>query len=524
MPADLIVAARTSGEQGPGWRAARKLLRFAGHCKGFTDLARRAERFRHEHHVALRAAREQDLRRQVRRIDVDGVHDVLEIRTSCDLESVGRSLENCLANDTGAGYHDELKTGVTEFWAIRRSGAVIGVLPVNADTRAVVRCLGARNEPVPVDRRTRDAIRHSVDAAPDARERSLKALRSVLNVLCQTRKIGTGRVRPAGGSGRTFGTRPTAILKWTPLWPMVNIGEALVDNVFREGVSPEIGSVVHCDRAFGYRKRTSIRVGDKRVLTVSGDGRMTLLASAQFIDGGTAVSIYVSCSGNQPVGGVEVVRHALELMDTSPELASRLTNCHDFTVGCLTGDFHDADGSMSSVEEAAVRALGADTWHGWDLETSTREASRAEPPVRRRRRHVRQSSRSSTAGIRWAVSPAQPVRVARHLTGKISHHQPKEKTMPVPFVPIAIPVAAALGAGVLGYIVGRAASESESAAIDYDDLEDEVEESPGGMFGIHSETGEDAGLRWTDMSRADALEILELAPDATCWFSDYRSA
>ena len=87
--------------------------------------------------------------------------------------------------------------------------------------------------------------------------------------------------------------------------------------------------------------------------------------------------------------------------------------------------------------------------------------------------------------------------------------------MPVPFVSIAIPVAAALGAGALGYIVGRAASESASTAIDDDDFDYEGDESPGGVFGNDSETGEDAGTRWTDMSRADALEILELAPDAT---------
>lgn len=87
--------------------------------------------------------------------------------------------------------------------------------------------------------------------------------------------------------------------------------------------------------------------------------------------------------------------------------------------------------------------------------------------------------------------------------------------MPVAILPIAIPVAAALGAGALGYLVGRAASESASAAINDDDFDYEGDESPGGVFGNDSETGEDTGSRWTDMSRADALEILELAPDAT---------
>ena len=210
------------------------------------------------------------------RIDVDGVHDVLEIRTPSDLESVGRALENCLANGTSADYQDELKTGVMEFWDIPRDGAVIGVLSVSTDTRELVQCLGARNEPAPVDHRTMDAFRYSIDAALGERERSRRALRSELNDLCQTRTFGTGRIQPARGSGRTFGTRPTASLKWTPLWPMVNIGEALVDNLRREGVSPDIGSVVHCDRALGYRKRTGILVGEKRIRTVSDEtGHMT---------------------------------------------------------------------------------------------------------------------------------------------------------------------------------------------------------------------------------------------------------
>ena len=81
--------------------------------------------------------------------------------------------------------------------------------------------------------------------------------------------------------------------------------------------------------------------------------------------------------------------------------------------------------------------------------------------------------------------------------------------MPFAILPIAIPVAAALGAGVLGYVVGRADSESAPAAIDDGNSDFD------GLFRNIRETGEDAGSRWTDMSRADALEILELMPDAT---------
>lgn len=111
--ADMTTAARCSAEKAPGCRAARKLLRFAAHCSSLADIARHAEQFRREHHEALRAAREQDLRSQVREIDIDGIHSVLEIRTCSDLESVGKTLHNCLANRVGSRYHDELRTGET---------------------------------------------------------------------------------------------------------------------------------------------------------------------------------------------------------------------------------------------------------------------------------------------------------------------------------------------------------------------------------------------------------------------------
>ena len=171
--ADMTAAARCSGERGPGCRAARKLLRFAGNCNSLTEIACHAEQFRREHHEALRTAREQDLRSQAREIDIDGTYSVLEIRTSSDLESVGRTLHNCLASSAGSRYHDGLRTGIAEFWAIRRVGKVIGVLSIRTDTRELDGCLGDRNEPVSADRSTMLSIRHTVDAVPGPEERKV---------------------------------------------------------------------------------------------------------------------------------------------------------------------------------------------------------------------------------------------------------------------------------------------------------------------------------------------------------------
>ena len=171
--ADMTTAALCSSQKGPGCRAARKILRFAGSCNSLAEIARKAEQFRREHHEALRAAREQDLRSQAREINIDGIHSVLEIRTSPDLESVGKILHNCLANSTGSRYHDELRMDVAEFWAIRRAGNIIGILSIRTDTRETDGCLGDRNEPVSVDCSTMLSIRHTVDATPGPWERKV---------------------------------------------------------------------------------------------------------------------------------------------------------------------------------------------------------------------------------------------------------------------------------------------------------------------------------------------------------------
>ena len=159
----LTTAAQTGGGQGPGCRAARKLLRFASHCKHFADLKCRAEQFRREYYGDIRATRERDLRSQAREIDIDGVHTVLEVKLSTDLLSLGKSLRNCLASSTGAGYHDALRSGTEEFWAIRRDGTVIGVLSISTETRELLRCLGDRNKTVPVDGATMHSIRRALD-------------------------------------------------------------------------------------------------------------------------------------------------------------------------------------------------------------------------------------------------------------------------------------------------------------------------------------------------------------------------
>ena len=93
-------------------------------------------------------------------------------------------------------------------------------------------------------------------------------------------------------------------------------------------------------------------------------------------------------------------------------------------------------------------------------------------------------------------------------------------------IPI-IPIVAVLGAGTLGYFVGRKtalcpASASCPGDVDEDEHEDEHEdEETRTSSHAHGSGGEAAGREegvdaaWKNMTRAEALEVLELAPGAT---------
>ena len=92
--------------------------------------------------------------------------------------------------------------------------------------------------------------------------------------------------------------------------------------------------------------------------------------------------------------------------------------------------------------------------------------------------------------------------------------------MPIPVIPIA----AVLGAGTLGFLIGRetaprAASVICSGGANEDEREDEelppAAHAPGnGGEEAKPEEGE-GDSAWTNMSRAEALDVLELGSDAT---------
>ncbi len=147
-----------------------------------------------------------------------------------------------------------------------------------------------------------------------------------------------------------------------------NIAESIVDSC-RDSVSPAIGSIVYCDLAFGYMEHSGVYIGNNKIVHLNSDGEIEAVSPSQFVEGTTAINIYVSCYDDEAIGCELVADKAIAMLGNSVNYNFILNNCHQFTAGCLTGNFEGNDCSfLCSLKSEAEQQLFANTWRHWDID------------------------------------------------------------------------------------------------------------------------------------------------------------
>ena len=130
------------------------------------------------------------------------------------------------------------------------------------------------------------------------------------------------------------------------------------------------GSVVYQDldtSVFGdLFEHSGIHVGGHEVVSLSGSGKVVKQSTRDFLDGGSNRFIWVSCRGAASAGKRIVAERAQAMIGYKRNYNMVFDNCHQFTSGCLTGAFENADNFLWMLETRAESTLRADNWRVWD--------------------------------------------------------------------------------------------------------------------------------------------------------------
>lgn len=153
--------------------------------------------------------------------------------------------------------------------------------------------------------------------------------------------------------------------------PTENFFESVVDNLIRDKVTPVVGSIVYCDLAAGQAEHSGIYIGNNRIVHLNGDGLVESVTPKQFMERlegwNTAISIYVSSHNGKAVGKIEVAERAKESIGRTREYSLIFDNCHQFTSGCLSGNFDNSCNFFAFLNDEVRNTVGGDEWRVWDL-------------------------------------------------------------------------------------------------------------------------------------------------------------
>lgn len=159
--------------------------------------------------------------------------------------------------------------------------------------------------------------------------------------------------------------------------PVNGRGSSFIDNVFRDMVSPAIGSVLVCDLTL-YADHSGIYIGGGKIVHRSGNGYIEIVTPKQFLrrlDGfNPAISIYVACHDTYPIENFEAARRAIDAVSDPTHSGYDILNknCHHFTRYCITGDTNQwgLDFTFSSLQRLLVSEYDLNEWRVWNLDSN----------------------------------------------------------------------------------------------------------------------------------------------------------
>ena len=149
----------------------------------------------------------------------------------------------------------------------------------------------------------------------------------------------------------------------------VFIEKFLENKIKQQSGLPVPGTPVYCNLAL-VAEHTGIYIGDNKIVHLNGDGRIEAVTPRVFVnrlDGiNPAVSIYFAAVGGKAVGTQKIAARARAMIGKRRDYNVLLDNCHQFTCGCLSGDFENPCNYFTLVQAEIWSRFGIFSWKEWD--------------------------------------------------------------------------------------------------------------------------------------------------------------
>ncbi|MEH7179142.1 hypothetical protein [Neobacillus vireti] len=104
------------------------------------------------------------------------------------------------------------------------------------------------------------------------------------------------------------------------------------------------GAIVWCDLLLGSAEHSGIYVGNNKIVELTGDGVVREVGFEQFVSIGeslvrTGFTVYALCNKEGVLADPKIAERALDKRDDPRGYNLFTKNCHQFTAGCITGNF-----------------------------------------------------------------------------------------------------------------------------------------------------------------------------------------
>lgn len=122
----------------------------------------------------------------------------------------------------------------------------------------------------------------------------------------------------------------------------------IVKNKFRnKKAAPVRGSIVVCELFNGMAEHTGIYIGNNKIVELNRNGNIRRVSFNKFLNSSvnrTGTKIYTACDEfDEPLQFESVAENAESMGGEKRFYNIIMNNCHQFTSGCITGNFENAD-------------------------------------------------------------------------------------------------------------------------------------------------------------------------------------